>query len=211
MMHQPMMHPPMDPLNMCKPTMPENVYEQNITKSSKISDNNNSTEKKRGQEWCGICGKYFFHLWRHFTKKHSEEPYIHSLINEKQLNKPEFVTKWTKIKAEMVREGGLLEDGHVVCDCGKKLKKSPLAQHIRLFCPKNKLIMNRRQKVQELKGSRISYDWHPESFKELSISMKKDNVYEAGAQDVILVKYISNVLENQFEDDDSSIIKTRFR
>ena len=41
--------------------------------------------------------------------------------------------------------------------------------------------------------------------------MKKDNVYEAGAQDVILVKYISNVLENKFEDYGSSNIKTRFR
>ena len=35
--------------------------------------------------------------------------------------------------------------------------------------------------------------------------MKKDNVYKAGAQDVILVKYISNVLENKFEDYDSSL------
>ena len=93
----------------------------------------------------------------------------------------------------------------------KNLKNPPWHNTSDYFAQKNKLIMNRRQKVQELKGSRISYDWHPESFKELSISMKKDNVYEAGAQDVILVKYISNVLENQFEDDDSSIIKTRFR
>ena len=42
----------------------------------------------------------------------------------------------------------------------------------------------------------------------MSNMIKKDSAYEAGAQDVILIKYITNVLENRFDDDDCAIIKT---
>ncbi len=41
--------------------------------------------------------------------------------------------------------------------------------------------------------------------------MKKDEVYHIGAKDVILVKYITNALENRTDQDDYGTIKTRFR
>ena len=72
-------------------------------------------------------------------------------------------------------------------------------------------MINIRKKVKELRSKASSDEWHRKLFNELSLSMKKDEVYHTGAKDVILFEYITNALENQTDQDDYGTIKTRFR
>ena len=56
-----------------------------------------------------------------------------------------------------------------------------------------------------------SFDWHPDSFKEMSKTMHQDDVYMAGAAEPILVKFISNSLENRIDMKEYGTIPSTFR
>ena len=101
----------------------------------------------------------------------------------------------------------MLRQSYVIAAGGAN---TTIAQHICLYCPKNKDIVNRRKKVKELRSKASFDDWHPKFVKELSLSMKKDEVYHTGVKDVILVEYITNALENRTDQDDYGTIKTRY-
>ena len=70
----------------------------------------------------------------------------------------------------------------------------------------------RRKRVQILKYSRQkSFAWHPESFKEMSSTMKQDDVYMAGAAEPVLVKFIAHSLENRINMEEYGTIPATFR
>ena len=167
--------------------------------------------KKRGHEFCGMCNKYYSHLWRHFENKHRTEPAISNLMNLQILNKPEFDVQWTMMKSQMLLKKGLLPKSVSICDCGRTISKRNLAQHIRLYCPKKSDFSNIRMKVRELKQGNMDFTWHPPNFKEMACSMKQDRVYKAGERDVVLVQFISKALLNRVDQDKYGTIKTCFR
>ncbi|XP_023332806.1 uncharacterized protein LOC111704714 [Eurytemora carolleeae] len=170
---------------------------------------NPKSVKKRGHGFCGMCNKYYYHLWRHFENKHRAEPSISNLMSLQILNKPEFDVQWKMMKSEMLQKKGLLPKSVSICDCGRTVRN--LYQHIiRLHCPKNSGVSNIRMKVHELKH-KMDFSWHPSNFKEMACFLKKDRVYKAGARDVVLVQFISKALLNRVDQDEYETIKTCFR
>jgi len=173
-----------------------------------------SPKPKKGFQYCGLCEKSFSHLWRHFETKHATEPTVQDLKNLRIVSRKKFDEEWTKLRSEMRDEDGQLEETQVICDCGKLIRKSYLPIHMKTKCIKN---MNsssskRRKRVQILKYSRQkSFDWHPESFKEMSSTMKQDDVYMAGAAEPVLVKFISHSLENRINMEEYGTIPSTFR
>ena len=156
--------------------------------------------KKKGHEFCGMCNKYYSHLWRHFENKHRAEPAISNLMSLQILNKPEYDVQWKMMKSEMLQKKGLLPKSVSICDCGRTISKRNLAQHIRMYCPKNSDVSNRRMKVKELKN-KMDFNCHPPNFNKMARFMKKDRVFKAGAIDVVLLEKSEVDLDEEDKED----------
>ena len=71
--------------------------------------------KKKGCDFCGLCNRYYSHLWRHFENKHRSEPAISNLLNLTVVNKREFDVQWNKVKSEMLHRNGLIPKSVSIC------------------------------------------------------------------------------------------------
>ena len=60
----------------------------------------------------------------------------------------------------MIKKSGLVDAQSIICDCGRRYKHATIIQHIRLYCQKNKDIVNQRKKVKELGSKASSDEWH---------------------------------------------------
>ena len=114
----------------------------------------------------------------------------------------------------MKDEDGQIEETQVIWDCGKLIRKSYLSILLKMKCIKN---MN-SSRVKHLRCVHIfkyfqlkSFDWHPDSFKEICTTMKYDDLYMAWAAVPVLLKFISHSLENHIDVHECGTIPSIFR
>ena len=112
----------------------------------------------------------------------------------------------------MKENAGLINKNKVVCDCGQEIDHKYLAEHIRTKCAPNRNTVNRKLKVRSLKSKKLkSITWQPKTFLEMAKDMKQDEIYNCGARDGILVKYVVTQLENRIDQEEYGQIRTNFR
>ena len=123
--------------------------------SEQLTEPNPPYKPKKGFQFCGLCKQHFSHLWRHFETKHSDEPLVENLINQRIVSRKLFDVEWAKLKTSMKDNAGLINKSKVVCDCGKEIDNKYLAEHIRTKCAPNRNIENRKLKVRSLKSKKL--------------------------------------------------------
>jgi len=167
---------------------------------SKNQVENQSKEVKPGQEYCGFCKKFLFKLPRHMRNKHMDNVNVKNCMDMEKTQPILFQQEWLNIKAMMSKDVIELTPSYCRCECGLVIKITSLPVHLRQNCKKGK--SNTKTEVKERKRKIIaaSRPTHlPPLFLDISGKMRKDEIYEKGVQDPIIVNYICAYVKSQVD------------